>query len=65
MEKKDAVKIKDAKFSDLYKTLHLNSPSAKSLHTCKRVQSSVQCMSLFLTHYLTHPAELVPVTLPQ
>ena len=45
---KGAAKIKDAKFSDLYKNLYFSFPSARSIHTSRRVQISVQRLSLFL-----------------
>ena len=36
--KKGAAKIKDTKFSDLYKNLYLSFPSARSLHTSRRAK---------------------------
>ena len=45
---KGAAKIKDAKFNDLYKNLYFSFPSARSMHTSRRVQISVQRMPLFL-----------------
>ena len=39
--KKGAAKIKDTKFSDLYKNLYLSFPSARSLHTSRRATISV------------------------
>ena len=43
-----AAKIKDAKFSDLYQNLYFSFPSARSIHTSRRVQILVQRMPLFL-----------------
>ena len=47
-EKNGAAKIKDAKFSDLYKIIYLTFPSARSLHTSRSAQFSFQRMPLFL-----------------
>ena len=44
--KKEAAKIKDAKFSDLYIILYFSFPSAVSLPTSRRAQISVQRNSL-------------------
>ena len=47
--KKGAAKIKDAELSNLHKNLYLSVPSATwSVHTRRRVQISVQRMSLCL-----------------
>ena len=46
--KKGAAKIKDAKFSDLYKNLYLNFLSARSKRTSRRAKTSVRRMRLFL-----------------
>ena len=50
--KKGAAKIKDTKFSDLYKNLYLSFLSARSKRTSRRAQISVRRMPLFLIIWL-------------
>ena len=50
--KKGAAKIKDTKFSDLYKNLYLSFLSARSKRTSRRAQISLRRMPLFLIIWL-------------